>query len=65
MACKQILTYLVAEEAAGDVDLLTADHYDLLAVEGLLSEDRRKSAKQMALSINDDGRRGEGGHGCL
>ena len=54
--------HLVAEEAAGDVDLLAPDDDNLLAVQNLLRHDRRKPSEEMALAINNDGGRGEGGH---
>ena len=58
-------THLVPEEAAGDVDLLASDYNNLLPVQNLLGDNGRKPAKEVALAINDDGARGEGGHGCL
>ena len=59
------MKHLVAEEAARDVNLF-APHYDnLLPVQNLLGDNGRKPAQKMALAINDDGARGEGGHGCL
>ena len=54
--------HLVAEETAGDVDLLAPDDDNLLAVQNLLRHDRRKPSEEMALAINNDGGRGEGGH---
>lgn len=57
------MNYLVAEEAAGDINLLAPDDDNLLAIQNLLGDNRRQSSKEMALAINDDGGRGEGGHG--
>lgn len=54
--------YLVAEEAAGDVDLLAPHHHDFLAGENLLGDDRGQSTKEVTLAINNDGCRGESGH---
>ena len=54
--------HLVAEEAARDVNLLAPDDDNLLAVQNLLRHDRRKPSEEMALAINNDGGRGEGGH---
>ena len=56
--------HLVAEEAAGNVDLLAPDDNNLLAVEDLLRDNRSKTAEKMALAINDNGGGGEGGHGA-
>jgi len=58
-----VVSQLVAEEAARNVDLLAPNNNDLLAVEDLLRDNRRQPAKKMALAINDDGGRGESGHG--
>lgn len=55
-------SYLVAEEAAGDVDLLASHDNDLLAGQDLLGDDRGQSTKEVTLAINDDGCRGESGH---
>ena len=54
--------HLVAEETAGDVDLLAPDDDNLLAVKDLLRDNRSKPAQKMALAVNDDGGGGEGGH---
>ena len=54
--------HLVAEETAGDVDLLAPDDNNLLAVEDLLRDNRSKTAEKMALAVNDNGGGGEGGH---
>ena len=56
--------HLVAEEAAGNVDLLAPDDNNLLAVEDLLRDNRSKPAKKMALAVNDNGGGGDGGHGA-
>ena len=56
-------THLVAEETAGNVDLLAPDDDNLLAVENLLRDNRGKTAEKMALAVNDDGGGGESGHG--
>ena len=56
-------TDLVAEEAARNVYLLAPYNDNLLAVENLLRDNRSQPTKKMALAINDDGGRGEGGHG--
>jgi hypothetical protein len=53
---------LVAEEAAGDVDLLSAHDGNLLAIKDLLGDNGGQPTKQMALAVDDDGSRGEGGH---
>ena len=58
-------THLVAEEAARNVDLLAPDDDNLLAIQNLLRDYRGQPSEQMALAINDDGGRGEGGHGSL
>ena len=55
--------HLVAEETAGDVDLLAPDDDNLLAIEDLLRDNRREATQKMALAVNDDGGGGEGGHG--
>ena len=54
--------HLVAEETAGDVDLLAPDDDNLLAIKDLLRDNRSKPAQKMALAVNDDGGGGEGGH---
>ena len=56
--------HLVAEEAAGNVDLLAPDDNNLLAVEDLLRDNRSKAAQKMALAVNDNGGGGECGHGA-
>lgn len=45
---------LRAEELAGDVEGLAADHNDLLAVEELLGDDAGKATEEVALAVNDD-----------
>lgn len=55
---------LVAEETAGDVDLLAPNDNNLLAVEDLLRDNRSKATQEMALAVNDNGGGGEGGHGA-
>jgi len=45
---------LRAEELAGDVEGLAADNDDLLAVEELLGNNAGKTAKQVALAIDDN-----------
>ena len=57
------VTDLVAEETAGDVDLLAPNDDNLLAVENLLRDNRSKTAQKMALAVNDDRGGGERGHG--
>ena len=57
--------HLVAEEAARDVNLLAPNDDNLLAVQDLLGHNGGQPTEEMALAINDDGARGEGGHGCL
>ena len=57
------MKHLVAEEAARDVNLLTPHNNDFLAVQDLLRNNGSKSAEEVALTINDDGGRGESGHG--
>ena len=64
MLQKRGVKYLVAEETAGNVDLLAPDDNNLLAVEDLLRDNRSKATQKMALAVNDDGGGGEGGHGA-
>jgi hypothetical protein len=45
---------LRAEELARDVEGLAADNHDLLAVEELLGNNAGKTAKQVALAIDND-----------
>jgi hypothetical protein len=45
---------LRAEELARDVERLTANDNDLLTAEELLGDNAGKSAKEMALAIDDD-----------
>jgi hypothetical protein len=54
--------YLVAEEATGDVDLLTPHDNNLLARENLLWDYWSQTTKEVTLAINNDGCRWEGGH---
>lgn len=56
------MSNLVAEEAAGDVDLLAADDGNLLAREDLLRNDTGQATEQMAFAVNNDGARRERGH---
>ena len=56
--------HLVAEETAGDVDLLAPDDDNLLAVENLLRDNRSEATKKMALAVDDNGGGGESGHGA-
>ena len=58
-------SHLVAEEATRNVNLLTPHNDNLLPAQNLLGDNGCKPAQKMALAINDDGARGEGGHGCL
>jgi hypothetical protein len=58
-------TDFVSEEAAGDVDFLAANYDDFLAREDLLGDDGGQPTKEMTLAIDNDGRRGKRGHGCL
>lgn len=53
---------LVPEEAAANIDLLTSDNDDLLAVKSLLGDGGRQTTQEMALAVDDNGRRGERGH---
>ena len=55
--------YLVAEEAARDVDLFAPDDNNFLSVENLLGDYGGESTQEMALSIYYDGGRRNGGHG--
>ena len=57
-----VTSYLVAEEAAGDVDFLASHDNNLLAGQDLLGDDRGQSTKEVTLAINHDGCRGECGH---
>lgn len=50
----QLKLTLVAEELARDVDLLAANDNDLLAAQGLLGDNRSKTAKEVTLTINDN-----------
>merc|ERR1719272_2677282 len=45
---------LVAEEGARDVDILRADTDHLLAIEQLLGESGRETAKKMAATVHHD-----------
>jgi hypothetical protein len=54
---------LVAEKAPGDVYLLAPDDDDFLARENLFRDDGGQPTKEMTLAIDDDGCRGECGHG--
>lgn len=56
------MTNLVAEEAAGDVDLFAADDGNLLAREDLLGNDAGQATEQMAFAVDNDGARRERGH---
>ena len=55
-------TYLIAEEATGDVNLFTPDNDNFLSVENLFGDDGGESTQEMALSIYYDGGRRNGGH---
>ncbi len=55
-------SYLVAEKAARDVDLLAPNHDNFLATKDLLGDDRGQSTKEVTLAINYDGCRRECGH---
>jgi hypothetical protein len=57
-----VVAELVAEEAARDVDFFTAYDGNLLAIEDLLGDDGGQPTKQMALAVDDNRGRGEGGH---
>jgi len=46
---------LVADEGARDLDLLSADHNNLLALEELLGHNGGQASEQMALAVNDHG----------
>jgi len=56
------MSNLVAEEAAGDVDLLAADDGNLLAREDLLGNDAGQATEQMAFAVDNDGVGRERGH---
>jgi len=58
-----VVPELVAEEAPRNVDLLASNNNNFLAIENLLRDDRSQPTKEMALAINNDGGRGESGHG--
>lgn len=45
---------LVADEGSGDLDLLAADHNDLLSLEELLGNDGGKTTEKVSLAIDDD-----------
>lgn len=55
-------TDLVPEEAAANIDLLASNNDDLLAVKSLLGDCGRQTTQEMALAVDDNGRRGERGH---
>ena len=54
--------YLVAEEAARDVNLFAPDNNNFLPVKNLFGNYGGESTQEMALSINYDGGRRNGGH---
>ena len=54
--------YLVAEEAARDVNLFAPDNNNFLSVENLFGDYGGESTQEMALSINYDGGRRNSGH---
>ena len=54
--------YLVAEEAARDVNLFAPDNDNFLSAENLFGKYGGESTQEMALSINYDGGRRNGGH---
>lgn len=54
--------YLVAEEAARDIDLLAAHDHNLLSTQGLLGNDGGQATEEVAFAINDNWGRGESGH---
>ena len=54
--------YLVAKEAARDINLFAPDNDNFLSIENLLGDYRGESTQEMALSINYDGGRRNGGH---
>ena len=54
--------YLVAEEAARDVNLFAPDNNNFLSVENLLGDYGSESTQEMALSIYYDGGRRNSGH---
>jgi hypothetical protein len=56
-------THLVAEETARDVNLFAPDNNNFLSVENLFGDYGGESTQEMALSINYDGGRRDGGHG--
>ena len=47
-------TYLVAEEATGDVNLLASDYNNLLARQDLFGDNGRQPAQEVALTVNND-----------
>jgi len=54
--------YLVAEEAARDINLFAPDNDNFLSGENLFGDYGGKSTQEMALSIYYDGGRRNGGH---
>jgi hypothetical protein len=54
--------YLVAEEAARDVNLFAPDNDNFLSAENLFGNYGGESTQEMALSIYYDGGRRNGGH---
>lgn len=45
---------LSAEELAGDVEGLTADHNDLVAIQQLLGDSAGQATKEVSLAVDDD-----------
>jgi len=54
--------YLVAEEAARDINLFAPDNDNFLSAENLFGDYGGESTQEMALSIYYDGGRRNGGH---
>lgn len=55
--------HLLADEAAGQADLLAADHHDLLAVEELLGDDRGQAAEHVVARVHHDALGADAGAG--
>jgi hypothetical protein len=58
----ELLSHLVSEERARDVDLLAPDNNDFLAIENLLGDDGRQTTEEMAFPVDDNRSRGDCSH---
>jgi len=55
LAEESVVLELVADQAAGDENILGADHHDLLALEELLGHNGGQATEKVTLAVNDDG----------